>query len=339
MLPPLRRSPSFSALTIVRSTVHILVALALFFVLVPSARADKVFHVAALVAEDQFVPAYKGFRSKMSELGYSDKTVRYEFYNAKGDMNELKVMVQKIVQQKPDIIVTSSTTATVPIAKATEGTNIPVVFLSAGNPLKLVKSYSGSGNNLTGISTSVMELTEKRLILFRDIVPAIKRLIFITNARSPNYEEYLVATREAAKRLAFILNEIEIPAANADEVKNQIGRLTRKAGEGLFIPPDVVFVAASEFIIRQAIDEKLPTVGPNVMTVRRGALAAYSADYYSLGQQGAKLVDKIVRGARPSDLPIELPYKLALAINLKVAGAIGVKVPKGLLLRADELIE
>jgi putative ABC transport system substrate-binding protein len=75
------------------------------------------------------------------------------------------------------------------------------------------------------------------------------------------------------------------------------------------------------------------------MTVRRGALAAYSADYYSLGQQGAKLVDKIVRGARPSDLPIELPYKLALAINLKVAGAIGVKVPKGLLLRADELIE
>lgn len=339
MIPPLANLPRFAPLAIFRRTICVLGTLSLFVVFVPSTGAQKVFHLAALVAEDQFVPAYKGFRGKMSELGYTDQNVRYELYNAKGDMNQLKVMAQKIVRQKPDIIVTSSTTATLPIAKATEGTNIPVVFLTAGNPLKLVKSYSSSGNNLTGISTSVMELTEKRLVLFRDIVPAIKRLIFITNTKSPNYEEYMVATRESAKRLAFTLNEIEIAAANADEVKNQVGRLTRKAGEGLFIPPDVAFVAASEFIHRQAIDEKLPSVGPNVMTVRRGALAAYSADYYSLGQQGAKLVDKILHGAKPSDLPIELPYKLELAINLKVAKEIGLKIPKALLLRADELIE
>src|SRR5215470_1459656 len=142
MTPPLDRRPVRRTPALLRSCAAALVAaLAPIIFSAPPAYAEKVFYAAALVAEDQFLPAYEGFRSKMSELGYSPQKIRYELHNAKGNINELKLLSQKIVQQSPDVIVTSSTTATVPVAKATEGTNIPVVFLSSGNPLKLVKSY------------------------------------------------------------------------------------------------------------------------------------------------------------------------------------------------------
>lgn len=315
--------------------------LVVFLLLAPfPARAQKVYRISALVGEDQFVPAFEGFKGKMSELGYVDgKNVKYDFHNAKGDIDLLKKLVQKIVQEKPDLIVTSSTTATTPVAKLTEGTDLPVVFLSAGNPLKLVKSYRSSGNNLTGISSSVLELTEKRLELFRQLVPALHRVIFIANPGATNYADYLASTRKTAAKMGFALAEVEIYAVNPEEVTKQLFRVTRKLGDGLLIPPDAVFVAATEALARRAMSEKLLSVGPNVQTVRRGLLAAYSSDYYSLGQQGAKLVDKILRGARPTDLPIEQPYKLELVINLKTAKALGLKVSKEILLRADELIE
>jgi putative ABC transport system substrate-binding protein len=305
-----------------------------------ASEAQKVYRISALVAEDQFLTAVEGFKKKMSDVGYvEEKNIKYDFHNAKGDVDALKKLAEKIVRDVPDLIVTSSTTATVPVAKLTEGTHIPVVFLSAGNPLKLVKSYSSSGNNLTGISSSVLELTEKRLELFKGLSSTIRRVIFLTNRKATNYEEYLVATRGAAQRMGFTLVEVEIQATNVDEVSKQSALVTRKSGEALFVPPDIAFVGATESIAQWAVKEKLPAIGPNVQTVRRGLLAAYSSDYYSLGQQGALLVDKILRGAKPADLPIEQPHKLQLVINLKSAKAIGIKLPKEILLQADELVE
>ncbi|HWP56724.1 MAG TPA: ABC transporter substrate-binding protein [Candidatus Acidoferrales bacterium] len=302
--------------------------------------AQKTHRIAALVAEDQFVPAIEGFKKRMGELGYIEgKNVKYEFHNAKGDIEALKELAGKIVQQKPDLIVTSSTTATVPVAKATAGTDLPVVFLSAGNPLKLVKSYASSGNNLTGISSSILDLTEKRMQLFKELSAAVHRVISIYNPKGPNYEEYAKSSREAAKRMGFALSEVEVAAANPEAAKKPISLITRKLGDAIMVPPDASVVSATEHIAQQALKEKLPTVGPNVRTVGRGLLIAYSSDYYALGEQGAVLVEKILRGARPTDLPIEQPFKLKLVINLKTARAIDLKIPRELLLRADEVIE
>jgi putative ABC transport system substrate-binding protein len=139
--------------------------------------------------------------------------------------------------------------------------------------------------------------------------------------------------------MGFTLAEVEIQAMNAEEVKKHVFLIAHKLGDGLLVPPDATFVGATEEIAQHAIKERLPAVGPNVQTVGRGLLAAYSSDYYSLGQQGAVLVDKILRGARPTELPIEQPHKFKLLINLKTAKAIGLKVPKEMLLRADEVIE
>jgi putative ABC transport system substrate-binding protein len=110
-------------------------------------------------------------------------------------------------------------------------------------------------------------------------------------------------------------------------------------GDGIFIPPDPLVIAAISEIAQHAINQRIPSITPNEGDVKRGVLATYSADFYALGQQGAVLVDKILKGVRPADIPIEEPYKLKLVLNLKTAKDIGLKIPREILLRADEVIE
>jgi putative ABC transport system substrate-binding protein len=304
------------------------------------ANAQKVYRIGALVADDQFVFAVDGFKQRMVQLGYVEgKNVSYNFQNSKGDQVALKKMAEILVQEKPDLIVTSSTTATVTMAKLTAGSNFPVVFLSAGDPLRVVKSYASSGNNLTGISTSSLDLIDKRMELLKNIAPKIKRVILLvdTVGIGINHERFVSDARDAAKRLNLDPVELQIQARNAEEMKQKIPLIKRSLGDALFLPPEATVVAATEDMTRQVIKEKLPHVGPNIETVKRGLLAAYSSNYFSLGQQGAVLVDKVLKGARPTDLPIEQPFKLHLLLNLKTAKAIGIEIPSDILLQADEV--
>ncbi len=304
------------------------------------ANAQKVYRIGALVADDQFVFAVDGFKQRMVQLGYVEgKNVSYNFQNSKGDQVALKKMAEILVQEKPDLIVTSSTTATVTMAKLTAGSNFPVVFLSAGDPLRVVKSYASSGNNLTGISTSSLDLIDKRMELLKNIAPKIKRVILLvdTVGIGINHERFVSDARDAAERLNLDPVELQIQARNAEEMKQKIPLIKRSLGDALFLPPEATVVAATEDMTRQVIKEKLPHVGPNIETVKRGLLAAYSSNYFSLGQQGAVLVDKVLKGARPTDLPIEQPFKLHLLLNLKTAKAIGIEIPSDILLQADEV--
>lgn len=305
-------------------------------------QAQKIYRVGALVADDQFIPAVDGFKQRMAELGYIEgKNITYDFQNSNGDQDLLRKLAEALVQRKPDLIVTSSTTASVPVARLTKGTHLPVVFLSAGDPLRLVKSYASSGNNLTGISSSSVELTAKRMELLKNLAPKTKRVILLidTAAIGINHERLTADAREAATKLGLKPVHLEIQTKNADEMRQKIPLIKRSLGDALFVPPVATIVASTEDIALQAIKEKLPHVGPNIETVKRGLLAAYSSNYYSLGQQGAILVDKVLKGARPTDLPIEQPFKLHLRLNLKTARAIGLDIPRDLLLQADEIIK
>jgi putative ABC transport system substrate-binding protein len=315
-------------------------ALAIFSALISSQRAiaQKSYRIGALVAGDQFLPAVEGFKKKMMELGYQEgKNISYDLQNSEGDPETLKNLSKKLVEKNPDVIVTSSTTATVPLAKLTEGTNLPVVFLSAGNPLAFVKSYASSGNNLTGISNSSIDLTEKRLELLKELDPRVKRLISLYDTQQVSYEPIRRGVQEAAARLG--LGVVEVTVSSKEDLNAKLGSLNRKMGDAIFVSPQALIAAAMKEIVRQSIKERLPTIVPTFDDVKSGGLATYGADYYSLGQQGAVLVDKILRGARPSDLPIELPRKLYLVINMKAAKAIGLKISKEILLRSDEVIE
>ena len=319
-------------------TITVLFLLALPLGLAGPAGAQKVYRIGSLNTAEQFVNAFEGFKGRMVELGYVEgKNVRYDFYNAKGSTEALNAFAKKLVQDKVDMIVTSATSSTVAAAKATEGTNIPVVFLSAGNPERLVKSFAGSGSNLAGISSATLEITAKRLELLREMVPSVKRIASFNDPGGVNYQANLRELREAAKRLGFTLWEIDIHSR--EKIEKVLPSIRGRTADAIFTPPESLITQHIEMIADHAIKERLPLMTSLLANVKKGCLATYAADYFALGRQGAVLADKIFKGFKPSDLPIELPSKLSLVINLKTAKAIGLKVPREILLRADEVIE
>jgi putative ABC transport system substrate-binding protein len=305
-------------------------------------QAQKSHRISGLVADDQFIPAMDGFRKRMAQLGYVEGTnVIYNFQNSKGDQGVLKKLAEVLIHEKPDLIVTSSTTATVTVAKLTEGSDLPVVFLSAGDPLRVVKSYASSGNNLTGISSSSLDLVDKRMELLKNLAPKAKRVIILVDSAGigVNHERFAISAQAAAKKLDLQPVLLDVKAKTAEEIRQKLPLIKRSLGDALFLPPEATVVAAAKDVAQQAIREKLPHVGPNIETVKRGMLAAYSSNYYSLGQQGAVLVDKVLKGSRPTDLPIEQPFKLHLVLNVRTAKAIGLDISNDILLQADEVIK
>ena len=314
----------------------ILLALPLCFATL--AEAQRVYRIGSLNTAEQFVGSFEGFKSRMAELGYIEgKNVRYDFYNSKGSDEALESFVKKMVQDKADLIVTSSTSATVFAAKATAGTKIPVVFLSAGNAQILVKSFAGSGSNLAGISSASLEITGKRFELLKEMAPWVKRLTLITDPRGVNYKSIVTEIGDAARKAKFTVLEARV--SSREEILQVIPTITRKTTDAIFTPPDSRVTESIEIIVKHSLDERLPVITSLVDNVKKGCLATYAADYFALGRQGAVLADKIFKGTEPSDLPIELPSKLKLVLNLKTAKAIGLKIPREILLRADEVIE
>lgn len=302
------------------------------------AHAQKIYSIGSLNTADQFVNAFEGFKSRMADLGYREgQNVRYEYHNSKGSEESLNAMAQKLVQDKVDIIITSSTTGTAAAAKAAEGTRIPVVFLSSGNPQKLVKGFSTSGSNLAGISSASVELTGKRFELLKELAPRTKRVAMPLDPKGFNYQAIIAEARESAEKLGLVLSEIHIHSAEA--LADVAAAINRKRYDAIFSPADSVVTQGIETLVKQAIKERLPSITSLLVNVKRGCLATYAADYVALGKQGAVLADKILKGAKPSDLPIELPNKYLLALNLKTAKAMGLGIPKEMLLRADEVFE
>lgn len=324
-----------------KAAVGMTLGLLFFSTLAPaSGQVQRVYMIEALVANDQFLPAIEGFKNKMAKLGFREGVnIRYNVHNAEGNVEALKRLAIEIVKEKPDLVVTSSTTATAPVARATAGTAIPVVFLSAGNPLKFIERYSSSGNNLTGISTSSIDLTDKRMELLLELAPGTKRVITLHNPKGVNYEANLAATRKAGKKLGVHLVEINVTRSEELLRIARGGRLTREVGDGLILAPDGIINSGVREIMPYVNKQKLPSIAVNSEFVKAGALATYAADYFALGEQGAVLVHKVLKGTKPAHLPIEQPYKLKLVINLETARVIGLNISRDVLLRADEVFE
>lgn len=313
-------------------------ALAAVFGLAPAAEAQKVYSIGSLNTGDQFVNAFESFKVRMSELGYREgHNVRYQHYNARANSELLRNAASKLVEDKVDLIVTSSTTATVAAARAAMSARIPVLFLSAGNPEKLVQNLGGSAGNLAGISSASLELTGKRFELLRELAPRAKKIAMPLNPKGVSYSDIVSEARQTAARLGFEISEVHVSTVN--EIESVIPTVTRKSYDAIFHPPDSLVTEGVEVVANQAIRERLPVVTSLLVNVKRGCLATYAADYPALGRQGAALADKILKGVRPGDLPIEVPDRFKLVLNLKTAKAIGLRIAKEMLLRADEVVE
>lgn len=338
MITPLTESLHAQRSVIPKLLIFWTIAIALVTSVVSPAKAQRIYSIGSLNTGDSFINAFEGFRERMTELGYRERqNVRYQYYNSRGNEELLRTIAHKLVHDKVDLIVTSSTTATVAAARTTQGTRIPVVFLSAGNSQKLFKSFSGSGNNLAGISSASLELTGKRFELLKELAPRTKKIAIPLDPNGVNYQAIVAEVQATAPKFGLEYSEIHV--RRVEEMRMVAQSITRKKYDAIYHPPDSLVTEAVEQVVDQAIKEKLPLVTSLLVNVKRGCLATYAADYPALGKQAAALADKIFKGSKPSELPIELPYKLNLVLNLQTAKAIDLKIAKEILLRADQVFE
>jgi putative tryptophan/tyrosine transport system substrate-binding protein len=275
------------------------------------------------------------FARRLSELGWTDgRNIKIEYRWAAGDIPQTENFANEFVQEKVDVIVTSA--FGVVAAKAATST-IPIVFAAFGDAVAngVVKSLARPGGNVTGLTIQPGELSSKRLELLRDIIPSVRRLTALVNSHVVGNQE-VVAIRTASAELNIDANILDVQTAEDIDVA-----MTTLPGhaDALYVYSEPLTNANKDKIIKAANAAKIPTIFGFREFVTSGGLISYGPNFIDLFVRAAELTDKILRGAKPPDLPVEQPVRFELIINLKVAKALGLSIPETVLTRADEVIE
>jgi putative ABC transport system substrate-binding protein len=246
---------------------------------------------------------------------------------------------KELVALKPDLIVTNTTPVTAAVHRETA--DIPIVFIIVSDPVSegFVASLSRPGRNLTGFINVENTIGAKWLGILKDIAPTISEAAMMFNPdTAPGGGSYFLAAFETAGR-AFGIEARAAPVRSESEIESAIVRLARERKGGLVVMTDSYMTVRRGDIIRFAERERLPAVYPTSVSARDGGLVSYAPDYYDLFRRGAGYVDKILRGGNPSELPVQVPTKYELILNLKTAKVLGLTIPPTLLATADEVIE
>jgi putative ABC transport system substrate-binding protein len=300
-----------------------------------SAEQSKVPTVGVLVVgapgSEKF---WRLFREAMHERGYVEgQTIRFEFRSDEGQVGRLPDLAVELVQLRPDVIVTWFTPAAIAAEQATR--EIPIVMAVAGDPVAtgLAKSLSRPGGNVTGMSGTDAELFGKTVQFVRDMLPSAHRAAVLTNALDPFSKPFLEQIR-----LAGTATGIEIDAVlihNPSELDAAFVSMEKKRPDAVIVQPSLPTKRAAQL----ALNNRLPAVCTLRSFVDEGGLMSYWFVEADLYDRAAGIVDKVLKGAKPADIPIEQPTKFEFVINLKTAKALGLTVPPTLLARADEVIE
>jgi putative tryptophan/tyrosine transport system substrate-binding protein len=278
-------------------------------------------------------PFVKGVREGLRELGYVEgQNVAFELRSAEGKADRLASLAAELVALKVDLIVAFQTPAGTAAKRATS--EIPIVT-NAGDPVGtgLVASLSRPGGNVTGVSGAGAELGAKQLELIREIVPDARRVGALINAPDPFSRPFLAQIQDAAKAMNVEL--LPFMLRGADGLEAAFDEMVKSKTRAVVMQPSL----PHELTAQAALKHRLPSFSPNPLFPGSGGLLAYSADYDALYRDTASLIDKVLKGRNPGELPVQMPSKFWLAINLKTAKAIGVTVPGTMLTRADEVIE
>jgi putative ABC transport system substrate-binding protein len=277
------------------------------------------------------------FQNRLRELDWIDgRNVSIEYRWAEGRDDRYAEYASEFAQRKVDIIVTAGTTAVIAVKKATSA--IPIVFAAAGDPVRtgLVGSLSRPGGNVTGLSNMQTDLAGRRLSLLREMQPNVKRVAVLGNAESPLIALEMEGAKEDGARLG--LETFRLQVSKADEIVPAIQGLNGKA-DALYICSDPFLTTHRVRINTMAIAQKLPTVAAFREYVVSGGLFSYGPNFPDLFRRSADYVNKILRGAKPADIPVEQPVKFDFVINNTTAKAIGLTISEQFLMRANEVIE
>jgi putative ABC transport system substrate-binding protein len=282
--------------------------------------------------------SYEAFRAALRQLGYiEERNIRFDYRYADGFLDRLPALAEELVRLNPRVIVSGPLPASLAVRKATA--MIPIVMATGADPVGfgLVQSLSHPGGNVTGLANFAEELASKQLDVIRELLPQLSRVAALINVGNPLHVPQLREIRAAAAKasLALVHFEYRVP----EDFERAFTEFVGAKADAVLIPPDTTFSSNVLRIAELAARARLPATYGDRRAVESGGLLSYGPNVVENYRRSAIYVDKILKGAKPAELPVEQPTKIELVINLKTAKALGLTVPPTLLARADEVIE
>jgi len=278
------------------------------------------------------------FQKRLRELGYKEgQNIVVEYHYAEGNYNRLTAITTDLVRSNANVIVTWAIPVTQVVKNATN--TIPIVMAGGGNPVEtgLVESLAKPGGNITGLATIQNELTGKRLELLKEAVPKISRVAMVFNPEGQVPTRGYEPLKGIAQLLKISVEPLQIRKPN--EIDKAFAAIPKSRVDALILESDPIFNINRQKVIALAAKNRLPAMYPERRWAEDGGMMAYGTDLIEVANRAAIFVDKILKGAKPADLPVEQPTKFELAINLKTAKEIGVTIPQSVLFRADKVIK
>jgi putative ABC transport system substrate-binding protein len=305
-------------------------------------QGDRVRRIGVLIAFDENDPEQKrrvsAFTQALAGLGWTDgRNVRMDLRWGGGDTNRIRALAQELVGLQPDIILTDSTPSTAAVQRETR--TIPIVFASVTDPVGsgFVARLDRTGGNITGFATFEATLGGKWLELLSEIAPGLKRAAIMFNPDTATASTFMPSLEAAARSLQVA--PIIAPVHSDAEIETAIIALGGQPRGGLVLLPDAWMLGHRASIISAAARNNVPAVYAVSAFARDGGLLFYGIDSVDLFRRAASYVDRILRSAKPAELPVQLPTKFEMIVNLKTAKALGLTVPQSILLSADEVIQ
>jgi len=320
------------------SLLIIIVALASGAAIAEPQQRTKVHRIGYLASASELGPLEEAFRQGLRELGYVEgKNIAIEYRFAMGKEDRLHDLAAELARLKVDVIVAPSTLDAVAARQATR--TIPIVMAISSDPVgtRLVQSLARPGGNITGLTTLSPELNGKRLELLKEVVPRLSRVAVLWNAASPEKALEFEETQVAARSLRVLLQSLEVRGAK--DFESAFRAATRERTGALLTLTDALTISQLSRIAELAAKSRLAAIFSEREFVDAGGLLSYGPSSADLSRRAAIYVDKILKGAKPGDLPVEQPTRFELVINLKTAKKIGLTIPPELLIRADKVIK
>ncbi|MBH5398856.1 ABC transporter substrate-binding protein [Bradyrhizobium sp. CNPSo 4010] len=280
------------------------------------------------------------FRKALAELGYVEgRTIVIEAHSTAGDVSRGLALIDDLVARQVDVLLSPGPAAARAMVRKT---NIPVVAVAlpaVQSDPELFQSLARPGGSLTGFAAFGEEMSAKRIEMIREILPALKRIGVLNNATDPTFSAWGAQTIEEARRAGLEPVRLGLTSASPAAVAEQFNVLANAGGNAVIVIRDYMTAAMQDEICRIGLDMKIAVIGQQREFAHAGALISYGADIGDLFRRAAGYIDLILKGQKPANMPIQLPTKFELAVNLKTARALGVTIPPTILVLTDEVIE
>src|SRR6476661_319330 len=321
-----------------RDFIGLLCGTATFIPLIAWAQQSVLIGVLNAASVESNASSYEAFRAALRQLGYVEgRNIRFEYRYADGFLDRLPALAEELVRLNPQVIVSGPLPANLAARKATA--TIPIVMATGADPVGfgLVQSLHRPGGNVTGLANFAEELASKQIDVVRELLPRLVRVATLVNVGNPLHVPQLREMQAAAAKASLALGHFDYRVP--EDLERAFSEFVRAKADALLVPPDTTFSSNVVRITELAAKARLPATYGDRRAVEAGGLLSYGPNVVENYRRSAIYVDKILKGAKPAELPVEQPTKIELVINLKTATALGLTVPPSLLARADEVIE